>query len=53
MFLLITPLIFNETEKSFRKLRLRDFQPYHQILCMLKHVEDVKGQIIFYIFNIL
>ena len=24
------------------KLRLRAFQPYHQILCMLKHVEDVE-----------
>ena len=29
-----------ESEKSFRKLRLRPFQPYHQILCMSKHVED-------------
>ena len=29
-------------EKSFGKLRLRAFQPYHQILCMLKYVEDVK-----------
>ena len=31
-----------QSEKSFGKLRLRAFQPYHQILCMLKHVEDVK-----------
>ena len=30
------------SEKSFGKLRLRAFQPYHQILCKLKHVEDVK-----------
>ena len=29
-----------QSEKSFGKLRLRAFQPYHQILCMLKHVED-------------
>ena len=31
---------FNQ-EKSFEKLRLRAFQPYHQILCKLKHVGDV------------
>ena len=31
-----------QSEKSFKKLRLRAFQPYYQILCMLKHVEDVK-----------
>ena len=31
-----------QSEKSFGKLRLRAFQPYNQILCMLKHVEDVK-----------
>ena len=40
-FWLITSLIL----KGFsirKKLRLRAFQPYHQILCMLKHVEDVK-----------
>ena len=30
-----------QSEKSFRKLRLRAFQPYHQILCILKHVGDV------------
>ena len=35
-------LIFNRFSKSFGKLRLRAFQPYHQILCILKHVEDVK-----------
>ena len=29
-----------QSEKSFGKLRLRAFQPYHQILCMSKHVED-------------
>ena len=27
-----------QSEKSFGKLRLRAFQPYHQILCMSKHV---------------
>ena len=31
-----------QSEKSFGKLRLRAFQPYHPFLCMLKHVEDVK-----------
>ena len=31
-----------QSEKSFEKLRLRAFQPYHQILCMLKHVENVE-----------
>ena len=29
-----------QSAKSFGKLRLRAFQPYHQILCILKHVED-------------
>ena len=29
-----------QSEKSFGKLRLRTFQPYHQILCVLKYVED-------------
>ena len=29
-----------QSEKSFGKLRLRAFQPYHQILCILKHVRD-------------
>ena len=33
-----------QSEKSFGKLRLRAFQPYNQILCMLKHVEDVKDR---------
>ena len=33
-----------QSEKSFEKLRLRAFQPYHQILCMLKHVEDVEDR---------
>ena len=43
-FWLITSLILNgfSIRKSFGKLRLRAFQPYHQILCMLKHVEDVE-----------
>ena len=31
-----------QSEKSFGKLRLRAFQPYHQILCILKHVEDIE-----------
>ena len=31
-----------QSEKSSGKLRLRAFQPYHQTLCILKHVEDVK-----------
>ena len=33
-----------QSEKSFGKLRLRAFQLYHQILCMLKHVEDVEDR---------
>ena len=33
-----------QSEKSFGKLRLRAFQPYHQILCMLKHVKDVEDR---------
>ena len=46
MFLLITSLLFNGFSfgKSFGKLRLRAFQSYHQILCILKHVEDVKDR---------
>ena len=32
-----------QSAKSFGKLRLRAFQPYHQILCILKHVEDSKA----------
>ena len=31
-----------QSEKSFGRLRLRAFQPYNQILCMLKHVKDVE-----------
>ena len=31
-----------QSAKSFGKLRLRAFQPYHQILCILKHVEMSK-----------
>ena len=30
--------------KSFGKLRLRAFQPYHQILCILKYVRDVRDR---------
>ena len=33
-----------QSERSFGKLRLRAFQPYHQILCMLKHVKDVEDR---------
>ena len=33
-----------QSEKSFGKLRLRAFEPYHQILCMLKHVKDVEDR---------
>ena len=33
-----------QSEKSFGKLRLRAFQPYHQILCILKHVGDVRDR---------
>ena len=42
-FWFITSLIFNrfQSEKSFGKLRLRAFQPYHQIVSILKHVGDV------------
>ena len=31
-----------QSEKSFGKLRLRAFQPYHQTLCILKHIKDVE-----------
>ena len=43
-FWLITSLILNgfSIRKSFGKLRLRAFQPYHQLLCILKHVGDVR-----------
>ena len=42
-FWLITSLILNgfSIQKSFGRLRLRAFQPYHQTLCILKHVGDV------------
>ena len=30
-----------QSEKSFGQLKLRAFQPYHQTLCILKHVGDV------------
>ena len=33
-----------QSGKSFGKLRLRAFQPYHQILCMSKHVKDVEDR---------
>ena len=33
-----------QSEKRFGKLRLRTFQPYHQILCISKHVEDVEDR---------
>ena len=41
-FLNIQP-IFN-LQKGFEKLRLRAFQPYHLILCISKHVKDVKDR---------
>ena len=34
-----------QSEKSFGKLKLRAFQPYHQILCILKRVEDVEDNL--------
>ena len=34
-----------QSEKSFGKLRLRAFQPYHQTLCILKHVKDVEDNL--------
>ena len=45
-FMLMTFLIFTDFQsaKSFGKLRLRAFQPYHPILCILKHVEDVEDR---------
>ena len=48
-FWLITSLILNgfSIQKSFGKLRLRAFQPYHQTLCILKHVEDVEDNLPF------
>ena len=33
-----------QSEKSFGKLRLRAFQPHHRILCILKHVRDVRDR---------
>ena len=33
-----------QSKKSFGKLRLRAFQLYHQILCILKHVRDVRDR---------
>ena len=33
-----------QSEKSFGKLRLRAFQPYHQILCMIKYVGVVRDR---------
>ena len=43
-FCLITSLIFNgfSIRKSFGKLRLRAFHIYYQIICVSKHVKDVK-----------
>ena len=42
-FLLITFLIFNhfQSAKSFGKLRLRPFQPYHPMLCMSKGLKVI------------
>ena len=33
-----------QSRKSFGKLRHKVFQPYHQIVCILKHVEDVEDR---------
>ena len=33
-----------QSGKSFGKLRHRAFQPYHQILYLLKHVEEVEDR---------
>ena len=33
-----------QSEKSYGKVKLGAFQPYHQILCRLKHVEDVEDR---------
>ena len=33
-----------QSKKSFGKLRLRAFQPYHQILFILKHIKDVEDR---------
>ena len=30
--------------KNFEKLRLSAFQPYHQIVCILKHAKDAKDR---------
>ena len=42
-----------QSEKSFGKLRLRAFQPYHQLLCMSRNVEDVEDYLTFDIFDML
>ena len=34
-----------QSEKSFGKLRLRAFQPYHQTLSKSKRVKDVKDNL--------
>ena len=39
--------------ESFEKLRLRAFQPYHQLLCMSKNVEDVEDYLTSDIFDML
>ena len=33
-----------QSQKSYEKLRRMALQPYHQILCMLKHIQGVNGQ---------
>ena len=45
-FMLITFLIFNSfsIRKKFWKAETRAFQPYHQIQCILQHVEDVEDR---------
>ena len=46
-FWLITSLILNgfSIRKKFWKAETWDFPTYHQTLCILKHVKDVKGNL--------
>ena len=43
-FILITFLIFNQFSIRKKFWKAETFQPYHPILCILKHVEDVKDR---------
>ena len=42
--LLITFLIFNRFSICKKFWKAETFQPYHQILCILKHVKDVEDR---------